>query len=701
MRDTILSIAAMLLFAGASPGVCASSSQDDQKKAAEEARKRYEAMIQGLCASMDGNIGSAEQQRDAIVDFARTFETVSGAIQHAWDAMDVVFTDLEGANSANDQARAMVQPEANLNNAGYMVQDSRKEMFTVAQMLNMNTQELFGFAPPADWNGANPGEKPIGGLDPKGVQPGSGSGSAGTKPADSGFPPLTGAGGKSTGGQVPGGTGLGQGSGPEGGSGLTRTSGLPGASRPGSGTAAGEGGGVLLRGRSVVEGGSSAGQLAAMGGFASASGAQTGPPYSREGRPIAARRGARAEAEGGQWTSGEAPVTGPSFGSSRRMDKAMSKGASDAWSLNLAGRYHEAEDAARDAIRRNPNDHDAYEALAWAELRQGRYRDSERDATQAIAIDSRSARAYRIRAFARQMLGDRAGMLRDIEMAAKLDPDYEDEAEIARRGGDIYDPTKGDAELLYHHRRQPFDRKDARDLTLLTLGAAAAAALALWLRRRKKSAAPALKPAPSAAPAVLDAYELKKELGRSRGSVLLARDKALGRSVVVRRTRVPDPRERALLLAAGKAAARLEHPVWVSIYEVCEEGDGVCMVCERVAGRTLRDIAAKGGADPRRLFQVLARACEPLPAAHAAGLSHGRIHLGNIFVTEGGEVKVADFGTLIHPAGAAQDVADLGRCLKELADAAKEPLPEGVEAILARSSEIKSAQEFLDLLRGV
>lgn len=698
MKVRTLSIAAALLFAGASPGLCASSSgQNNQRKAAEEARKRYEAMIQGLCAVMESNIGSAEQQRDAIVDFARTFETVSGAIQGAWAAMDAVFSDIEGANSANAQARAMIQPEANLNNAGYMVQDSRREMFTVAQMLNMNTQELFGFVPPADWNGAAPGEKPIQGLDPKGVQPGSGGGgSGGSKPADS-FPPLTGGGGRSAGG-----TGVGQGARLEGKSGLTRTSGLsgPGPSRAEGEAAAGEG--VLLRGRSAVEGRAGAQFGAAGMDRASASSAETvdAGARSREGRLLAARRGAGPGAGDGGWVSGGAPAAGPSFGAPRNLAGPMSRGASDAWNLNLSGRYHEAEDAAREAIRRDPNDHNAYEALAWSELRQGRYGESERDATHAIAIDGRSARAYRIRAFARQMLGDRAGMLRDIETAAELDPDYEDEAEIARRGGDIYDPTKGDAELLYHRRRQPFNRRDARDLILLALGTAAAAVLAFWLRLRKGRPAPAVKPAPQAAPAVLGAYELGNELGNSRGSVLLATDKALGRPVVVRRTRVADARERGLLLAAAKAAAKLEHPVWARVYEVFEEGDCVCVVCERVAGRSLRSIAARGG-DPRRLLQALARACEPLPAAHAAGVSHGRFHLGNIFVTEGGEVKVADLGTLLQPAGTAQDVADIGRCLKELAAACKGPLQAGAGDILSRASGIRTVQEFLDLLRGV
>ncbi|MDP9342611.1 MAG: Stk1 family PASTA domain-containing Ser/Thr kinase [Actinomycetota bacterium] len=95
----------------------------------------------------------------------------------------------------------------------------------------------------------------------------------------------------------------------------------------------------------------------------------------------------------------------------------------------------------------------------------------------------------------------------------------------------------------------------------------------------------------------------------------------------------------------AQAAARLNHPTVVSVYDSGSDGGVHFIVMEFVAGRTLADVlAAEGPLPPERAAAISARVAEALSFAHEAGLVHRDVKPGNVMITEQGDVKVVDFG---------------------------------------------------------
>jgi eukaryotic-like serine/threonine-protein kinase len=144
----------------------------------------------------------------------------------------------------------------------------------------------------------------------------------------------------------------------------------------------------------------------------------------------------------------------------------------------------------------------------------------------------------------------------------------------------------------------------------------------------------------------IGAYRLERRLGRGgMGEVFLAHDERLGRRVAIKRVRhgaSPSMRER--FRREARAAARLNHPAVVQIYDILEDGAGDAIVMEYVEGVTLRELLA-GGLPPPTLTVRLAREiAEGLAAAHSAGLVHRDLKAENVVVNRQGHAKILDFG---------------------------------------------------------
>jgi len=95
----------------------------------------------------------------------------------------------------------------------------------------------------------------------------------------------------------------------------------------------------------------------------------------------------------------------------------------------------------------------------------------------------------------------------------------------------------------------------------------------------------------------------------------------------------------------AQAAARLNHPNVVSVFDTGSDGPVHYIVMEYVAGRTLAEVLkAEGHLMPERAAEIAAQVATALSFAHAAGIVHRDVKPGNIMITPSGEVKVMDFG---------------------------------------------------------
>lgn len=150
-----------------------------------------------------------------------------------------------------------------------------------------------------------------------------------------------------------------------------------------------------------------------------------------------------------------------------------------------------------------------------------------------------------------------------------------------------------------------------------------------------------------------DRYELRGVIGRGgMGQVSEGWDSRLERPVAVKLLHpwfapARDLVERFYLEA--RAAAGLNHPNVVAVYDFGEHRGVPFIVMERLPGRTLADQVAGGPLPEHYVRAVLDGVLAALAAAHAAGVLHRDIKPGNVLVTAGGDVKVADFGLAKTP----------------------------------------------------
>ena len=130
--------------------------------------------------------------------------------------------------------------------------------------------------------------------------------------------------------------------------------------------------------------------------------------------------------------------------------------------------------------------------------------------------------------------------------------------------------------------------------------------------------------------------------------VFLARDQLLDRPVAVKvlfPEFATDPAFVERFRREATAAANLNHPNIVGVFDWGEADGTYFIVMEYVDGRTLSDILrAEGPLHPDRAADVGADVAAALGFAHRNGVVHRDVKPGNVLVTQAGQVKVADFG---------------------------------------------------------
>lgn len=101
--------------------------------------------------------------------------------------------------------------------------------------------------------------------------------------------------------------------------------------------------------------------------------------------------------------------------------------------------------------------------------------------------------------------------------------------------------------------------------------------------------------------------------------------------------------------AEAHAAAALNHPNIIAIYDSGEHDGSPFIVMERLPGETLAHEMARGPLPQERVRVILDNVLAALTAAHSAGILHRDIKPGNILLAAGGEMKVGDFGIAKTP----------------------------------------------------
>ncbi|HEY7105213.1 MAG TPA: Stk1 family PASTA domain-containing Ser/Thr kinase [Acidimicrobiia bacterium] len=144
-------------------------------------------------------------------------------------------------------------------------------------------------------------------------------------------------------------------------------------------------------------------------------------------------------------------------------------------------------------------------------------------------------------------------------------------------------------------------------------------------------------------------YEIRTQIGRGgMADVYLARDRLLNRRVAVKVLSpafAADPAFVERFRREAQAAASLNHPNIVSVYDSGEE-DGVSfIVMEYVNGQTLRELLRRvGPIPPNDAAHIAADIADALEFAHRNGVVHRDVKPGNVLITPEGAVKVTDFG---------------------------------------------------------
>src|ERR1700682_3603831 len=146
----------------------------------------------------------------------------------------------------------------------------------------------------------------------------------------------------------------------------------------------------------------------------------------------------------------------------------------------------------------------------------------------------------------------------------------------------------------------------------------------------------------------LGPYDIQSLLGAGgMGEVYRARDARLDRIVAIKVLPTSYSAEAERLqrfVQEARAAAALNHPNILSIFDIGEERGAPYIVSELLEGQTLRERIRSGALSSRKAIDYALQVARGLAAAHEKGIVHRDLKPENLFLTNDDRVKILDFG---------------------------------------------------------
>jgi eukaryotic-like serine/threonine-protein kinase len=146
----------------------------------------------------------------------------------------------------------------------------------------------------------------------------------------------------------------------------------------------------------------------------------------------------------------------------------------------------------------------------------------------------------------------------------------------------------------------------------------------------------------------LGPYEIQAAIGAgAMGEVYRARDPRLGRDVAIKvlpGSFTTDPDRLRRFEQEARAAAALNHPNILAVYDIGARDGVPYVVSELLEGQTLREQLSAGPLSVRKAVEYAIQIAHGLEAAHEKGIVHRDLKPENLLVMANGRVKILDFG---------------------------------------------------------
>jgi serine/threonine protein kinase/tetratricopeptide (TPR) repeat protein len=203
----------------------------------------------------------------------------------------------------------------------------------------------------------------------------------------------------------------------------------------------------------------------------------------------------------------------------------------------------------------------------------------------------------------------------------------------------------------------------------------------------------------------VDRYTILERLGAGgMGEVYSAYDGKLDRKVALKLLLHGGKEYEARLVREAQAMARLSHPNVVGVFDTGTVGDRLFLAMEFVQGRTLRAWRRETRRTFDQVLRVFLEAGRGPSAAHAAGLVHRDFKPDNVLVSDGGQVKVTDFG-VVRAADEGPVDPGIRQLARRLSSRPPAPSPSSLDAMpdiprAARTPQIPPSAATPDMLHS-